>query len=174
MVTTLKIGRKRYKNVLARLATEMKGFFTLQSNMWIIINDALHKFKRQADIECKLGDDCLLVSLHKELEQVNNENYEIEWIICDISAPMYQREYDEYLNMQRMEESLKKNYERMKSQNKITVKKTALGINNGLLGEGKIQETMERGVDENIEKTICDYLLELDILIIKNPPIKPI
>lgn len=175
MVTTLKIGRRKYKNVLASVAESMKGFFTMQSNMWIMCNDAIKRLKKAADRDLRLGEDNLSVIMRYEKEQDDDPNYEIEWIVTDMSSVSYDREYQAYQDILKFNDNLRKTYEDTKSKNGLVINKPKVKVFDALrdkfkLTRDKIEDMIQKGLDKEQNKSICDYLLELDIVLVTIPP----
>lgn len=178
MVTVLKIGRRKHKNVLASVADEMKGFFTLQSNMWIMCNDAVRRLKKRADLDLRLGDDTLKVTVSyppSSVDIADDANYEMKWIVVEMSALTYAREYEAYQGILKFNDALKKNYEQMKEKNGIVINKPKSKVfdaakNQFKLTRDAIEDAIAKGLDKEKNKNVSDYLLDLEIYIVTIPP----
>lgn len=175
---TLKIGRKKMKKFLPNLAKNLEGYVNFQNYMWIMINNSIKKYKKKNKIEfgCNpYGEDVFKVNTYKLEEDVDNEDFKIEWLVCDIQGINYEAELKEYKELDKFEATLKSNFEKNKKNfrvNKPTNLFSSLQKKTKTAKE-TVFDVVEKGVGQSGNKTIAQFLLELDILIQKIPPKNP-
>ena len=165
----VKFGRKRIKKTLPRIFQNLKRFITAQEHMWIIINTAWQKFYKKNKLEKKLGIDVLNVELIKEIEPLDDK-FDIEWLIITITAPTKEREEKEFKELDKFNERLKKSYQEFKKDYKYNIEKPKfLDIVKKKTRKvtDKFTEIIKAGIDFEPNKSISDFLLDLDIIMTK-------
>lgn len=174
MTLTLKFGRKKMKKFLPGVMKNIEGYINFQNYMWIMINDSMKKYMKKNNIEKRINPyaaDVFNVNLYKE-ETEMDDDFKIEWLICDIQGNSKEDELREFKEMDKFEDSLKTNFE--KSKNNFVVNKPNNLFSSILTKTVKVKESIieivEKGIEQDRNKSISQYLLDLDIIIIKLPP----
>lgn len=173
---TLKIGRKRIKKFLPGLMKKIEGYINFQNYMWIMINDSIKKYMKKNKIQKKVNPyahDVFDVNIYKQEEQIDDEYY-MEWLICDIKGNSLEDEKAEYKELDKFENTLKQNFEKNKSEfkvNKPSPMKSAI-LNKAIKTKESVLDIIEKGTNQNPNTSISQFLLDLDIIIVKIPPQK--
>jgi len=171
MTITLKFGRKRMKQFLPGIMKNIEGYINFQNYMWIMVNDSMKKYQKKNNIEVKVnpyGHDVFQVNLYKE-EQDLDEEYKMEWLICDIKGNTPEDEEEEYKQLEKFEDSLKCNFDKNKS-NFIINKPNSLFSNimqKAVKTKESILDIIEKGIEQDSDKSISQFLLDIDIIIVK-------
>lgn len=167
MVVKLKVGRILPKNWISQQFRKAGGFFTFQSNMWEMWKTALNNFKKEAEKDLLLGKDTLNVSIVKDSEKYSDKN--IQWLICECSSMVPNRELTCYNNLETLYNKIEKNYGNMKKTNNFNVNKPNSFVRSlfekSKVAKYKIKDVIKKGLDIEGEKSFNDKMLELDILV---------
>jgi len=177
MTLTLKFGRKKIVKFLPGVLKNIEGYINFQNNMWIMINSSIKKYQKKNIIQKRLkpyDDDVFDVNVYTDVEKLDEE-YNMEWLICDIKGVSKEAEEKEFEEVKKFELTLKENFEKNKKDftiNKPTPLKSAI-LNKAIKTKESILDIIEKGTEQDKNKTISGFLLDLDIIIVKIPPSNP-
>ncbi len=173
---SLKIGRKKLTKFLPQMMKNIEGYINFQNYMWIMINDSLKKYVKKNKIQKRVNPyahDVFEVNMYPTTEKLDDE-YNIEWIVCDIKGNSYEDEVIEFKELEKFENTLKENFESNRKNftvNKPTPLKSAI-MNKVIKTKESVFEVIEKGLDQKGDRNISQFLLDLDIIIVKEPPKK--
>jgi hypothetical protein len=173
---TLKIGRKKMVKFFPGIIKNIEGYINFQNHMWTMVNDSIKKYHKKNTIEKRFkpfDSNVFDVNVYHDIQKLDNE-YNMEWLVCDIVGINHEAELKEFEELDRFEETLKENFEKNKKDfviNKPTPLKSAI-LNKVIKTKESILDIIEKGTNQDKNKTISSFLLDLDIIIVKIPPTK--
>lgn len=174
MTLTLKFGRKKIKKFLPGVMKNIEGYINFQNYMWQMINESMKKYQKKNTIEYRIDpykEDVFNVNLYKE-DKDFDEDYKMEWLVCDITGCNKAAELKEFGELDKFESTLKDNFEKNKKNYVINKPNNLLNSLTKTLIKTKesIIEVIEKGIEHDRDKSISQFLLDLDIIIVKLPP----
>ena len=155
MSLVIRIGRRVPRKWFKRQAHRAVGLITFQEHIWTMINQSFGLAKRKANASGKLE---FIMSKDLEVEDIN---YEIEWLIIIVRGTPEQEEeeYNEAMGMYgAVSKTFKKDFP--------TEKNPGLGkyFKTKLLTSSKVEEAYKKGHGCMGDNNIANKLLEMGIL----------
>jgi hypothetical protein len=155
MVVIIKIGRRVPRNWTSRFANRVKGLFTFQENIWLIIDRSLVMAKKKCAKTPNGG-----TFLKQTFRDVENIHYDLEWTeIKYIGNPTQEEEeYKEALQMFNPLNTVFKSSIEYKNNDIEKVFKTTR------LNPVQLEKAYKQGFDSSHGTSIQQQLLKLGII----------
>lgn len=155
MSVVTRCGRRIPRRWMSRHINKVKGLITFQEHIWTMIKQSFSLAKRKANAS---GNIEFVMSKDHEIEDIN---YELEWIIIIIRGTPEQEEeeYNEAMGMYgAVASTFKKEFPKEKNPNLAKYFKTKI------LSSSKVEDAYKKGYGCMGDNNIANKLLEMGIL----------